>query len=52
MEKLLKSLLAAKAPVFSSQDRQAPGISTRPNKAAPVARAVMCCMPSCMRMPR
>jgi len=52
MEKLLKSLLAAVAPVFSAPDLKAPGISTPQNLAARAERAVMCCMRSCMRMPR
>jgi hypothetical protein len=52
MEKLLKSLLSAQAPVFSAQDDKVPGISTRQNQTRLSACAIMSCMPSCMRMPR
>ena len=52
MEKLLKSLLAAEAPVFSAPDLKAPGLSTHQNLAARAEPAFMCCMRSCMRMPR
>ncbi len=51
MEKLLKSLPVASAPVFSARDQELPGISTSHTGA--LCRAFFSyCMSCCMRMPR